>query len=820
METHGFLIYILPILISVLSSALLSIIAWRHREYQYARSLIVLLLAVTWWSLTYVVGLSTTIPALKRFAYSLTYPAVGLVSIAWFVFAAQYTGRLRTPTKREFAALAVVPILTAVAGFTNQYHGLLWSSVDIVSRGQLEIMQTSPGALFWIHTLQSYALIGLGTAVIVLTTLLSDEAYRSEAFALVLAATFPLIVNILYLTGVIPTVDLTPAAFSLSGTLLIAATFRDQFLQTLPLAREVARDELIRQMSSPVIVTDKRSRVMDVNPAAESLTDATVDIVGTHIETVFPDISDAVDTGNESSQRTDVIQTNGEAERYYEVEKLPLHRDGGAVRGYLLRLYDVTELKDKQNELLEERQFIEQTLDALDDLFYVVDVDGNVTRWNEQFINITDYSESELEEIDALEFFPEKDQKTIADAIETAFADGEVTVEADLRTAHGQHIPHEFTGARLEDEDGRTTGLVGIGRDISERKARERRLRTFREAVENAGRMIYWMDSDGTVEYVNPAFEAQTNCDASKLIGEQTFPLADRAQSGTLTDEILDTLTHGETWQAEFMIGQNNGERRTIDQTLKPVYNNGEIERFIGVAGDITEKKRQKQQISVLQRILRHDLRNNLNVILLSVQLAKQEAANGPVRQHLDGAEKTITETLSLSQDIKQFEQAFESGEVDNRVVDIVEITREQLATLRAERTDVAFSVELPGTALVETNDLIKRAIRNVLRNAVEHNDSDTPTVTVALRSRPEKGEVELRITDNGPGIPDETVEVLNAEQESQLDHLSGFGLWAAQWALTFSGGRLEFAKNEPRGTVAKLVLPIAQATDHHRKKY
>jgi PAS domain S-box-containing protein len=817
MKLWQFSIYFLPVIVAFFSSAILGVIVWKHREYQYARSLLVLLSGVMWWSLTYVVGLSTTVPVVKRLAYSQTYPAVGLVSIAWFVFAVQYTGRVRVPTKREFAALGAVPVVTAAAGLTNPSHGLLWSSVDIVSQGQLAVMQTTPGVLFWIHTLQSYALIGFGIAFILPMALLSDGAYRSEAVTLVLAAGLPLMVNLLYLTGVTATVDLTPAAFALSGAALIAAVFRDQFLQTLPLAREVARDELIRQMPSPVIVVDNRGRVADVNPAAESLTDATADVVGSRVGTAFPDISDAVDLGSESSQRTAVVKTDGETERHYEAEKIPLHRGGGALTGNLLRVHDVTELKTNQRELVEERQFIDQALDALDDLFYVVDGGGNVQRWNEQFMNVTGYTESELAAMDAVEFFPDEHQPKVADAIETAIEDGEVTVEADLLTADGKRIPHEFTGARLEDEDGKPTGLVGIGRDISERKERERRLRTFREAVENAGRMIYWMDSDGTVEYANPALETQTAYDASELVDEQTFPLARRAHSEISADDVLDTLTRGETWQAEFTIRRDDGEHRTVDQTLKPVHDNGAVERFVGVAGDITERRREKQQLSVLQRILRHDLRNNLNVILLSVQVAMRDATNDAVVQQLAGAEQTIDETLSLSRDVRQFEQAFESGEIDDSVVDIVEVTRKQLATLRTERPDVDFSVELSGPDRVVTNDLIERAIRNVLRNAVQHNDSDTPAVTVALRRRPEHGEIELRIADNGPGIPEETIDVLNAEREGQLDHLDGFGLWTVHWVVTLSGGRLEFAENEPRGTVTKLVLPAARASDQHR---
>jgi PAS domain S-box-containing protein len=815
-----FSVYLVPLLVSVLASVLLSGVVWRYREYQYARSLILLLAAVTWWSLTYVVGLATTDPAVKRVAYSLAYPAVGLVSVAWFVFAVQYTGRLRVPTKRELGGLGIVPVLTAVAALTDQYHGLVWSSVDIVSREGLELMITSPGILFWLHTLQSYALIGLGTACLFATTVVSDRTYSSAGVTLMLAAGIPAGVNILYLTGFVAPIDLTPAAFALSGTVLIGAAFRDQFLQSLPLAREVARDELIKQMASPVIVVDTRARVVDTNPAAESLTDVTADAIGSHFDTAFPEIADAVDLRDESPHRTHITKTDTETERHYELEKLPLHRGVGRIRGHLLRMNDVTELRDRQRELVEERQFIDQALDALDDLFYVLDVDGYLRQWNEQFIDVTGYSESELDEMHAVELFPDDDRELVTDAVETTLRDGETTVEADLLTADGEVLSHEFTGARLEDEDGRPTGLVGVGRDISDRKERERRLRTFREAVENAGRMIYWMDSDGTVEYVNPAVETQTKEDASELVGRQTPPLARQAQSETLVDEMMDTLAGGETWRAEFTVRRSDGERRTFDQTVQPVYDSGELERFVAVAGDVTERKRRKQQLSVLQRILRHDLRNNLNEILLSVQLAGRKATNDAVRQQLDGAEQTIAETLSLSRDVRQFKQAFESGGIDNSVVDIAETTREQLATIRTERTNVDFSVDLSGAARVVTNDLVGRAVRNVIRNAIEHNDSDSPRVAVTLDRRHDTDELELRVADNGPGIPDETIDVLNSEQEAQLDHLDGFGLWLVHWVLTLSGGSLEFAENTPRGTVVTLVLPAAETTDHRRVQH
>ena len=814
-----FSIHFIPIVIGLFGSGVLGGITWRYRDYPYASSLLVFLFAVVSWSVLYLIGLGTSLPEIRRLAYSLIYPATGLASIAWFDFVARYTGKRRYPTGQKLLALGVVPAAMAVVSFTDKYHNFPWASAGFMSGGQVGTGQTAAGVLFLIHLLQSYSLVVSGAVLIIISAVRSENAHRSETAVLAVAAIVPPVVNLLYITGIIHSIDLTPAAFTLTGTVFVATAFRDQLLQTLPLAREIARDELVKQMSSPVIVVDRRARIIDINPAAATLVDTATDVVGSDVGAAFPEVAEAVSLDDRSRQRVDITKTNDESQQHYEIEKLPLHRGGGTIRGHLLLMHDVTELKTNQAELMEERRFIDKSLDTLDDVFYMINTEGELTRWNERLINITGYDDSQLEGMDAVNLFPEgTDRERIANGIQRGLRGaGDDAVEADLLTADNRRIPHEFTGARLEDTNGDLIGLVGIGRDIMERKERERRLRTFREAVENAGRMIYWMDKHGTVEYVNPALEAQLKCEASELIGKSKFPLVNRAEAESVADNMLETLTRGETWQSELTLQRDDGEQRTVTQTVKPVYDGEVIERLIGVAGDVTQKRRQEQQLSVLQRILRHDLRNNLNVMLLSIQIAQREATEESVRQQLQGAERTIEETLSLSQKVKQFQQAFESGDVEHEVVDIVDVTREQLATLRAEQTDAEFVLDISEGVHVVASGLIERAIRNVLRNAVEHNDADAIKIDITLHRRPEEGEVELRIADNGPGIPDETIEVLNADQEEQMKHLSGFGLWAVQWVLTLSGGRLEFAENGPRGTVAKLVLPAAQTENQRR---
>ncbi|EMA09756.1 PAS domain S-box-containing protein [Haloarcula vallismortis] len=139
---------------------------------------------------------------------------------------------------------------------------------------------------------------------------------------------------------------------------------------------------------------------------------------------------------------------------------------------------------DRDRQLREEREFIDQALDTLDDLFYVIDADGGLRRWNERIPEVTGYSDDEIGDMAVADFFPDDEHNAIEAAIDKTRTTGRVTVEAEILTADGERIPYEFAGTRLTDTDGAIAGTVGIGRDISQRRAYERRLERQNERLD------------------------------------------------------------------------------------------------------------------------------------------------------------------------------------------------------------------------------------------------------------------------------------------------------------------------------------------------
>lgn len=178
-------------------------------------------------------------------------------------------------------------------------------------------------------------------------------------------------------------------------------------------------------------------------------------------------LEQAAETG-EQIQGVWGYQPRGGESGIIEVNITPVTEDGetallqGAVR-------DITEQQEREEELRAERRFSQQALDAVQDVFYVLDLDGTLRRWNDRVRDVTGYTAAELAGMDALGMFPEDEHEALSEAIEETLVEGQATVRADMLTTEGR-TAYEFVGSRLTDPDGHTTGLVGIGRDLAERE--------------------------------------------------------------------------------------------------------------------------------------------------------------------------------------------------------------------------------------------------------------------------------------------------------------------------------------------------------------
>ena len=168
---------------------------------------------------------------------------------------------------------------------------------------------------------------------------------------------------------------------------------------------------------------------------------------------------------------------------------------------------EIGERVKMEGELREERIFTEGALNALQEIFFVIDLEGRFLRWNDTVRKETGYSDAEISVMKPGDFFPLDERPRVAESIASVVEKGHTGLETWLLTKDGRKIPFMFTGSLLSDNEGRKIGISGTGRDVSERRQAETLLREseakFRDMAEKTVVGVYLIQ-DGIFRYINP----------------------------------------------------------------------------------------------------------------------------------------------------------------------------------------------------------------------------------------------------------------------------------------------------------------------------
>lgn len=271
------------------------------------------------------------------------------------------------------------------------------------------------------------------------------------------------------------------------------------------------REQIIERVTDAIVEVDSDWRFTLVNEQAEDLYEMSEEyLLGRDFWDVFEEAKDTrfekeYQQVMETREPTSFVEYFSQLDGWFDIEAYP--KQSGGIAFYFI---EVTEYREREQELEAERTFISEALDTLDDAFFVVGTDGELQRWNKRVTEVTGYSETELSEMNVIQMFPENEREVIANAIKTTLETGLDRVEADVRTADGTRIPYEFAARCLTDSEGEVLGIAGIGRDISDRKQREKQLEMFASVVSHDLRNPLSV-AEGYVEL------AQEECDSDYL---------------------------------------------------------------------------------------------------------------------------------------------------------------------------------------------------------------------------------------------------------------------------------------------------------------
>ncbi|UWG51766.1 Signal transduction histidine kinase, contains PAS domain [Halalkaliarchaeum sp. AArc-CO] len=215
------------------------------------------------------------------------------------------------------------------------------------------------------------------------------------------------------------------------------------------------------------------------------------------------------------------------------------------------------------------------------------------------------------------------------------------------------------------------------------------------------------------------------------------------------------------------------------------------------------------EQIQVLHRVLRHNIRNDVNVIHGYVDMVYDELDTSESKAKLDHALERSRRIATMSDKIRILGELDITDETYG-TVDLVRVTERCLEEASFEDTpDITVTSTVPERAPVQATPAIRHGIEELLENAIEHADGADDAVRLTIEIRRTNGEIELVIADDGPGIPPHELAPLEAESESELRHMSGVGLWIAKWVCEVHDGTIDVETGND-GTSATLRFHAA----------
>ncbi|SEO55600.1 PAS domain S-box-containing protein [Halorientalis persicus] len=324
--------------------------------------------------------------------------------------------------------------------------------------------------------------------------------------------------------------------------------------------------------------------------------------------------------------------------------------------------------------------------------------------------------------------------------------------------------------------------------------------------VRNMRDGVIVVDEDDVVVDVNPLAQQQFDLSKDEVVGRSVRAVFDDPEFELPVGEGTVVWSSDGPFEYEVKVSTLTDQHgRQLGRIL--------------VLRDITDRTNRRQQLQVLNRVLRHNFRNDMNVIdVCATQLVDRlDGEDAELADRVRSVARDLSETGTKAREI---ERIMSRRHNDPQPIDLPSLVTRQLDTLRHEYPAAEIEADLPEELEIRSTGILESVLQNVLENAVVHNDSQQPHVWVRIEA--DDGQVEISVADDGPGIPRQEREVLVKGTETPLEHGSGLGLWLVNWGVTMLGGEIEFRDRvafgrdeDVSGSVVTISIPRQGPTVH-----
>ena len=590
-----------------LATAILSILAvyvWHRRSVPGGTYFAIFMVAAAEWVFASAIEYALIDVSTKIFFIKLTYIGAAAIPPLWLLFVMDYCHKGHLITRRRNMLLWVLPVIIIALALTNEYHGLIWSSIVPVSNGLGDTLIFNKGIGAWVVNLYSYAMVIPAYLLLTWKALRDSEKNYRQAATILLGASVVLLASIISQMITVPLtgIDLTPFAFAIMGIIFSWGVFRQQIFELLP----VATEELIEKMADGMIVLNQQGAIEKINVTAQRMFGVTEAVVGQRTETALKEGHNLAECLGVTSGSSCEITISGrdnskDRPRWIDVRVSHLRDESSGSLGTLILLRDITESK-LQGETLRKSAVDRVKAERLANIgYYDWDLKTREAHVSEGCSRIFGFpaGTSSITYGMFLEKIHPEDMPDIKRAISALVSQGlGHSLEYRIILPDGSvHYVYSESEEVVKDETGAQVRQFGIVQDITERKQIEASLRKSEQDRVKAERMAHL----GYYDWDLKRQEAHISEGCSRIFGfpAGTSSIAYEMFTGKIHPEdverikreIRSNLEQGAAHSLDFRIVLQDGSVRHIHaESEAPVKDtSGTLARQFGIVQDTTE---------------------------------------------------------------------------------------------------------------------------------------------------------------------------------------------------------------------------------------
>jgi PAS domain S-box-containing protein len=517
--------------------------------------------------------------------------------------------------------------------------------------------------------------------------------------------------------------------------------------------------------------------------------------------------------------------------------------------------HTVLKCKPAEEALIESEKLHRLILENVTDIIWIVDIKMKFTYFSPSVTQVRGYSVKEamaqsVEESMTPASF-ESTMKMIAEELELhnkmeRDPNRSRKIEAELTCKDGSTVWTEIEANFVYNSEGQPTGIIGITRNITERKESEKerkraeeKLREseekYRNLVENINDVIFSTDENGNMTYVSPVVKTLIGYDPSEITGRNFSEFIHKDDLPYVLNRFQEILS-GELESGEYRLLAKTGEYRWIRSSSSPVYKGDNIAGLRGIFTDITEQKHLEDQlrqshkmeaIGTLAGGIAHEFNNILGIIIGNTELAIDDVPEwNPAKDCLEEIRSASLRAKDVVRHIMSFSR---KSHIERKPLPMSPIIRDAFKLLRASlpsNIDIRQDIYCERDTILANPPQISQVLVNICINSahamraegglleVKLEDVLLDEETVAQYEVLSPGNyVKLTVKDTGHGIKPENLDRIFDPYFTTkgVGEGTGMGLAVVHGIVKSHDGAIAVNSEPDKGTVVEVLLPITE---------